>query len=176
MDWEELARHGQDLHVWLIEQQPADDTRANWWLGWVLVAVGRVQEVLDSGGIPARATLDLVVRVIDLATDQGAVSSADRVIRLANLAGLIAGVRGADVPSALEPDEAASRCLELIPIDVSEAEVLASDWHSLPIDRIRSLRRLRNLIDPMLRLEPQLRDRRVVLQVAEWRAVRASLP
>lgn len=177
MDWNDLIVHRTDLEDWLSSHQPGDDGRANWWLGWVLVAVGKIQSVISAGDIPDFATLDLVVLVIDAATDERAIPSADRVIRLANLASLIAKADpGVRAPVELRPDVAARQCLDLIPQDIAGVELSARRWKSLPTNLIRVLRDIRNLVGPMVRLSPYLEDRDLADRVARWRDVQPYLP
>lgn len=177
MDWDDLVVHSSDLEDWLSLEQPTGDERANWWLGWVLVSVGKVQSVVGTGDIPDATTLDRVVRVLNVATGEGAVTSADRAIRLANLAGLIARAGGSvRFPPDLQPDVAIRECLELLPQNIADVELAASRWKSLPIDEARVLRRMKNLVGPMMRLAPYLEDRDLADRVARWRDIYPYLP
>lgn len=177
MDWEDLVAHSADLENWLSFEQPTGDERANWWLGWVLVSVGKIQSVVGAGDIPDAATLDRVVRVLNAATGEGAVAAADVAIRLANLAGVIAKT-GTIInrPPELRPDAAARKCLQLIPQDLAEVELAVARWRSLSIGEIRVLRRVKNLVDPMMRLAPFLEDCDLADRVAKWRNILPQLP
>ncbi|MER7243307.1 hypothetical protein [Kribbella sp. NPDC000426] len=177
MDWEDVVAHSASLEGWLSRQQPSGAERPNWWLGWVLVSGGKIQSVVSSGDVPDTATLDRVVRVLNAAANEGAVAADDVAIRLANLAGLIAKA-GAVVgqPLELRPDVAARRCLQLIPQDIAQVELAATRWRSLPIAEIRALRRVKNLVNPTIRLAPFLSDREFVDHVGKWNHVLPQLP
>jgi hypothetical protein len=177
MRWEDLQAHSADLRGWLDAGQPRGESRSNWWLGWVLAATGQIQSVVSVGEVPDSATLDLAVQVINLATDESAVDSVNRAIRLANLASLIAQIRrDSSLPPELRPDIAARQCLALISEHVAEVEISATDWRSLPVEEIGRLRAVKNLVTPVLRLAPYLKDRNLADEIARWSAVLPQLP
>jgi hypothetical protein len=177
MHWKDLHDHREHLRDWLMSKQPSDESRSNWWLGWALVATGQMQSIVDRQETPDRATLDLAVRVINLATNEGSVSPVNRAIRLANLAGLVAkSGRIIDCPPELAPDIAARRCLGLISEDVADVRGAANEWKSLSIEKTRRLREVKNLVSPLLRLSSYVEDRRLAEEIKGWDAVYFRLP
>jgi hypothetical protein len=177
MRWSDLHEHSDQLREWLVSEQPIDQSRSNWWLGWALVATGQIQSIVDQREAPDGATLALAVRVINLATHEGSVSPVNRAIRLANLAGLIAeSGRTIDRPPELRPDLAARLCLDLVSEDIAEVAIAANEWKSLPLEKIRRLREVKNLVSPLLRLSSYLEDRELAEEIKEWEVVYFQLP
>jgi hypothetical protein len=175
--WDDLLVHRGDLRGWLVGLQPVDESRGNWWLGVALVATGEVQAAALGGGVPDRVTLAAAVAVINLATEEGMVAPANRAVRLAGLAGLVAAAGGSsDLPSELLPDRAARCCLSLISEDLAGQGDSDVDWRSLPVEEMRELRATKNLLTPVLRLEPYLQDPDLANEVAGWTAVYPRLP
>jgi hypothetical protein len=175
--WQDLVDHRGGLRSWLVAAQPEPETRRNWWVGLVLEAIGQVQSALWEGSAPGRDVLDLATEVIDIAWAEGALTAADAAIRLANLAGLIAvKVPPDEVPAALAPEVAVRRCLLLIRQDPQAVSAAASRWQTLPADRISDLRRIKNLLNPVLQLGPFLTARTLADEVAAWQLVAPDLP
>lgn len=176
MQWGDLIAHESDLRDWLISSQPADETRVNWWLSVVSTATSYLQSTLATDE-STDADLELVAEVIDLATEVGAVSDVNRAIRLASLAGLVADApRASSVPSALTPDVAARKCLDLIPVDISVVASETRNWQILPLAKIRRLRESKNLISPVERLVSHIRDGSLASESAKWIAIHPQLP
>lgn len=177
MQWSDLIAQESDLRDWLISSQPADETRTNWWLSVVSAATNFLQSTLAADEPTDAANLELVVEVIDLAAEIGAISHVERAIRLANLAGLVVDAgRVSDVPSALTPDIAARKCLDLMPVDMLDVVSEARGWQMLPLDRIRRLRENKNLIGPVERLVSHIRDGSLASESVKWIAIRPQLP
>jgi hypothetical protein len=177
MQWNDLLDHRSDLRRWLSSAQPSDESRSNWWLGWVLVATWRIESASSSDEVLDGEDLDLVVRVINLATEEDGVDPANRAIRLANLADLIPGAgRFHGLPSELRPDAAVRQCLDLIQENISNVEADAKIWRSMSIDRMRRLREIKNLITPISRLRQHVRDGDLSSGADEWIAIHSQLP
>lgn len=177
VEWDDLLAHRSDLRQWLGSAQPAGEAAANWWLAVALIATERVQSAVTQGNMPDGITLGTAVQAINIATDDGTVGRADRAVRLANLAGLIAAA-GQDLeePRELRPDGAARECLEVLAAQGVREELVAGEGRPLSVERMRELRRVKNLVTPLGRLLPYLKDALLVDEATKWLTVHPQLP
>jgi hypothetical protein len=148
------------LPGWLAKQQPAElARRPNWWLG-----------IIQSLGTDMP---DRLVAVIEQAVAESALSRQEAAIRLGHLANLTAPENR---PPALNPDTAVRRCLSLIDLDPARASELSERWRQEPIETIRELRRIKNLLSPVRELTKQLSDPELATKAQHWLAVLPRLP
>ncbi|MFG1805437.1 hypothetical protein [Streptomyces sp. NPDC049040] len=83
---------------------------------------------------------------------------------------------GPDAEPAWNPGVLATDTLAALTLDPAEAETLASDWRSLPIEQIGCLRRHKNLTAHLDRLIGYLRPGTTADLIATWIEVRKLLP
>jgi hypothetical protein len=96
---------------------------------------------------------------------------------LANLAGLIAGAgRTLQEPPELRPDVAARRCLEVLGAQVVREELVIGQDRPLSVGEMLELRRVKNLLTPLRRLLPYLKEEHLVDEVEKWLTVYPQLP
>ncbi|WP_433014881.1 hypothetical protein [Kribbella sp. CA-294648] len=127
--------------------------------------------------MPDDAALGTAVEAINIATEVGTVGHADRAVRFANLAGLIAGAgRALKEPAELRPDVAARRCLDVLGAQVVREELVIGQDRPLAVGEMRELRRVKNLLTPLRHLLPYLTEDRLVDEVGEWLTVYPQLP
>ncbi|MEU4393036.1 hypothetical protein [Kribbella sp. NPDC023855] len=127
--------------------------------------------------MPDDTALGTAVEAINIATEIGTVGHADRAIRLANLAGLIAGAgQSLTEPSDLCPDVAARRCLEVLAIEGVRYELVVGHEQPLTVEEMRELRRVKNLLTPLTHLLPYLKEDRLADEVGKWLTVYPQLP
>lgn len=177
MEWDELLAHRAELRQWLGSEQPEGEDAANWWLAVALIATESIQSVVVRGDMPDVTALGTAVEAINTATEIGTVGQADRAVRLANLAGLIAGTRQTlKEPPELRPDVAARRCLDVLAAQVVREELVLGQDRLLTVAEMRELRRVKNLLTPVKRLLPYLKDDRLVDDVRKWLALYPQLP
>ena len=177
MEWDDLLAHRADLRQWLRAAQPEVEAAANWWLGVALIATEAVQSAVTQGNIPAETSLGVAVDAINIASEEGTVGQADRAVRLANLAGLVADAgQRLETPPELRPEVAARQCLDVLARREVAEWLEDGERRSLSLDEMRELRRVKNLVTPLGRLLPHLEDHRLVEEVTKWLSVYPQLP
>jgi hypothetical protein len=80
-----------------------------------------------------------------------------------------------DVP-LLDPDGAARMFLDAVPMSRANAVRLSADWRTRDVVEIRQLRRIKNMLTPLLRFSTLIADPGLSARVAEWGALRDRLP
>jgi hypothetical protein len=160
-----------DLVRWLIVNQPAgpSSARTNWYLR-MAVRLGVCTATVDR---------ERLARVYEVACTEGAFSADETAIRLARLSARHGAEKAAaegDAIANLDPDRVARRCLALIPIPPTQAAERARQWRLAPVATIRSLRRIKELLRPVIALLPLIRDAELATEVSAWKEVFERLP
>ncbi|MFI9811292.1 hypothetical protein [Saccharothrix variisporea] len=170
-----LELSANELRAWLLAAQPGGEQRANWWLGLVQPLETRVNNVALDSGVRSRWAA-LSVQVLEIARAVGALSDQEVANRLVYLSHAVAAAPGSTVPPALEPDIAARRSLANIRLSRAEALRMAKDWQDRPIDQIRTLRAVKNVLHPLVYLVDRITDDDVACEVRSWLEIKDNLP
>lgn len=164
----------EDLEVWLATDPPLLEEPLPPALR--SLAVGRMQDDALPDGTRLRWG-----RVALAATRRGAAATgADPLVRGAELAAVRGYLIDRFGPGPAAGGDPAALCRELLAlIDLTPAEAAAAarTWRDLPRDRIRHLRRIKNLLPWMALVRPHLADGDPLARAVDaWTAVRPRLP
>ncbi|BCB74775.1 hypothetical protein GCM10022251_79030 [Phytohabitans flavus] len=160
-----------DIRRWLHLHQPASGDERGFW--WENVATRSLQALYQSQDeSDPRPWAMLVAATTDEAVDQGVLEPTDGAIRLANLAAFLIE-RGSDV---FDPNVIADRCLSLITLPFEEVARKSGDWRSLPRAEIAELRKIKNLVSPLIPLGNWVTNATILEEVEQWRGLRELLP
>lgn len=171
-----LGLSGDELRARLLAAQPSGEQRTNWWLGLVQRLETRVNNVALDSGVRWKWA-ELSVQVLEIAREAGALGDQEVANRLVYLSHAVAAVPGSTVPlPALEPDIAARRSLANIRLSRAESLLMAQDWQGRPIDQIRALRAVKNVLHPLGYIVDRIADDDVGREVRNWLEIKDKLP
>lgn len=115
--------------------------------------------------------------VLDAAVASGGIDHHDSVIRRLNLTlALLRRVRPNAAIDILSVNHVVDLLFRELPMSAEEARDLSVDWRSLDIVQIRCLRRIRNLLSPVLSLRELPPGEQVDGRLDAWQAVFPLLP
>jgi hypothetical protein len=173
LSWDDATRR-----EWLAANQPdSESDRTNWWLSLVQPLESRVTGVEEQDPAVVVEWARLSVIVLEAALESGALDAHEVANRVAWLSFAVCKVADRSaVPPSLDPDVVARRSLGLIDLFREDVVRMAAEWRARPLDDIRRLRAVKNLLRPLESFVDQLRDGELRSEVEQWLAIRAQLP
>jgi hypothetical protein len=116
-------------------------------------------------------------RAYDLALEAAPIDRYDAVSRrLYVMAAMLNSVGPRRDVSLLDPDHGARSFLDALPMSRDEARAQAADWRTLPIADIRRLRKIKNMVTPLITFRHLIADAELSRRVSEWIELRDQLP
>ncbi|XVV05948.1 hypothetical protein ACQPW3_11370 [Actinosynnema sp. CA-248983] len=171
-----LAFDRRGREEWLIAHEPdVEADRPNWWRSMLWLSK---QNATNPSGLPIERVLewaDLAAMTVGLMRDRQLISEQEFATELAWLSVGVAK-RAGRVPPELSADLTARRCVAAIGRPLPGGDDPVADWRELPVEEIRELRRVKNLISPLRSLREQVNDPELRKQVDGWVGVFAKLP
>jgi len=161
----------------LAEMQPAQQERDNWWRG-VIESATRMAVSSEKISMQDRqAWVQLALTALDCAHDMNAVNKLEVAIQRANLSAALSRYGDPiEFNDSLKPDDVAQNCLACIDLSYEEAASKTVDWRAQNIEVIRSLRKIKNLVTPLVSLADKIEDEPTRLETQRWINLLPVLP
>lgn len=159
---------------WLVEHEPEAD-RVNWWLAVLWLPKLNATYPSDLPVDRVLAWAELAVAVLGVMRDRGVIDEPEHAAELAWLSAGVAG-RAGHPPAWLSPDAVAERCVNAIGRSITDVASAADRWRQLPVEDIRELRRVKQLVLPLRSLVSLITDRRLRDVVDRWVTLSDRLP
>ncbi|PTM53258.1 hypothetical protein [Desmospora activa] len=164
--------------AWLLqnEERDQDGNTTNWWLSIIQPVSTRISFFSSEPSKDAWARF--AVTSIETAEEVGAISADEASIRLSNLSVVLTRARfnPEKIDPALASKNIIHRALTCIDLTHAEASQKSRNWPEQPIETTRSLRRIKNLIRPVLPLVDHVHDEKLKQRLAQWRDLLPQLP
>jgi len=156
---------------------PGDMGRGDWLAVVQLLTAGLTREAELLPAAELNRGVEVLGTLLEQAEQIGDIDHDEVVIRRLNLAGVLRDRRGSDPDVVLlTPQQMYELFLGAVPFSLAQVREFPADWRTLDIDTMRRLRRVKNLLMPLLSSKPLLEEAGLRDEVSAWEEVLPRLP